>query len=303
LEFENTTASSKFKFQGQEEIPELGWYDFGNRMYDSQRGQFTTIDALADHPNQVRFSPYTAFWNNPILYTDPDGNCPSCPQGEEAAKMYAQGATVNNKDGSWTWTGKEWQTNQTTQVSERTAASAMPVNMAFGMGAYAGLQQTGQFLSSLTTTQGWKDLGQGFINMARMGNPADLEGMMIRAEMAMEVDAYAENIPNMTAGEIAYDLGYGSEKVAEAVLTRRVMPVTKASLGLPKGFGKASKYTNMISYGLKGRMGQLPFNVRTPIVGLSAKSRDVGIILSRNLITPVGYGIGVGQLQYVQKRK
>jgi hypothetical protein len=78
-------------------------------MYDPTRGQFTSVDALADHPNQVRFSPYTAFWNNPVRYTDPDGNCPSCPQGDEAAKLYAAGANVTNKDGSWTWTGKEWQ--------------------------------------------------------------------------------------------------------------------------------------------------------------------------------------------------
>ncbi|MFC3813335.1 RHS repeat domain-containing protein [Lacihabitans lacunae] len=298
----NSLTKSNFKYQGKEEIKEIGWIDFGARMYDPARGQFTTVDPLADHPNQVAFTPYNAFWNNPVMFTDPDGRCPSCPQGEEAAKLYAAGAQVENKDGSWTWTGKEWQTNQTAQVSDRQVASAMPFNTAFGMGAYAGLEQTGQFLSSLTTTQGWKDLGEGFVNMAKMGSVTDPEGMMMRAETAMAVDAYANNIPNMTAGEVAYDLGYGSEKVAEAVLTRKVMPVTKTSLGLPKGFGSASKYTNMVSYGLKRSMGQLPFSVRTPLVGLSAKSRDLGIVLSRNLVTPVGYGIGVGQLQYLKKR-
>lgn len=38
-----------------------------------------SVDALADHPNQVDKSPYAYAWNNPISLTDPDGNCPNCP--------------------------------------------------------------------------------------------------------------------------------------------------------------------------------------------------------------------------------
>jgi hypothetical protein len=36
------------------------------------------VDPLAEHPNQIDKSPYSAFWNNPIRYNDPDGRCPSC---------------------------------------------------------------------------------------------------------------------------------------------------------------------------------------------------------------------------------
>ena len=45
--------------------------------------------------------------------TDPTGLCPEsvCPQGEEAAKIYSQGAVVTNQYGSWTWTGTSWATN------------------------------------------------------------------------------------------------------------------------------------------------------------------------------------------------
>lgn len=73
------------------------------------------MDPLADHPNQIALTPYNFTWNNPVNLTDPDGRCPSCPQGEEAAELYADGAQVENQDGSWTWTGSEWTENTPTR--------------------------------------------------------------------------------------------------------------------------------------------------------------------------------------------
>jgi hypothetical protein len=40
--------------------------------------KFWSVDPLANHPNQIGLSPYSAFWQNPIKYTDPDGRCPEC---------------------------------------------------------------------------------------------------------------------------------------------------------------------------------------------------------------------------------
>lgn len=48
---------------------------------------------------------YSLFW------TDPDGRCPTCPQGKDAAALYAVGAIVTNQYGSWTWTGTAWVEN------------------------------------------------------------------------------------------------------------------------------------------------------------------------------------------------
>jgi len=40
--------------------------------------RWSSVDPLANHPNQVSLSPYSSFWNNPISNNDPTGLCPDC---------------------------------------------------------------------------------------------------------------------------------------------------------------------------------------------------------------------------------
>jgi len=76
-------AENWYLYNGKELNTDLGleWYDYGARWYDPAVGRFTGVDPLADHPNQVDKSPFAYSWNNPILYKDPDGNCPNCITG------------------------------------------------------------------------------------------------------------------------------------------------------------------------------------------------------------------------------
>lgn len=71
---------NKYLFNGNEILSDhgLNLYDFKSRNYDPVTGRFWSIDVLADHPNQIVMSPYSAFWNNPIRYNDPNGECPDC---------------------------------------------------------------------------------------------------------------------------------------------------------------------------------------------------------------------------------
>jgi RHS repeat-associated protein len=73
----------RYGFQGQEVDKEIkgagNSVNYKYRMHDPRVGRFFAVDPLADHPNQIGMSPYSAMWNNPILYTDPDGQCPFCP--------------------------------------------------------------------------------------------------------------------------------------------------------------------------------------------------------------------------------
>ena len=72
---------NKYLYNGKELLDDhsLNLYDFGARGYDPVTGRWISIDPLADHPNQIGMSPYSAMWNNPIRYNDPDGKCPICP--------------------------------------------------------------------------------------------------------------------------------------------------------------------------------------------------------------------------------
>ncbi|WP_051889498.1 hypothetical protein, partial [Schleiferia thermophila] len=60
---------------------------------------------LADHPSQIDKSPYTAFWNNPIIFTDPDGRCVYCPDPSTAKE-----GDIVNPLGGWDFilTNGEW---------------------------------------------------------------------------------------------------------------------------------------------------------------------------------------------------
>jgi RHS repeat-associated protein len=65
------SPEDRFKYNGKEQQPDIGYYDYGARMYDPTTGRWFGIDPLALLSCNV--SPYTFVKNDPINYIDIGG--------------------------------------------------------------------------------------------------------------------------------------------------------------------------------------------------------------------------------------
>jgi RHS repeat-associated protein len=116
----NGSAENKYKFNKGSELQDkefsdgsgLDWYATQFRSLDPQLGRWWHVDPLADHPNQIGMSPYSAFWNNPILYDDPDGQCPFCPWLDAVVDigfvLYDAGVLIHEKVTTGKTSGENW---------------------------------------------------------------------------------------------------------------------------------------------------------------------------------------------------
>jgi RHS repeat-associated protein len=71
-----TDKQTKDLFQGKTYEDLTRWYDFHARQYDASLGRWFGTDPKAGV--MPYNSPYSAMMNNPLMFTDPDGECPIC---------------------------------------------------------------------------------------------------------------------------------------------------------------------------------------------------------------------------------
>ena len=65
----------RYGFNGVEkDSPDKGFYNTTFRKYDARIGKWLSIDPV----NHYSESPYGAFYSNPIIWNDPNGDCPAC---------------------------------------------------------------------------------------------------------------------------------------------------------------------------------------------------------------------------------
>lgn len=67
---------NKYTFLNREKQPETGYMDLLRRFYDPTISRFIQVDPVTE--TQEHLSVFQYGWNNPILRSDPNGDCPNC---------------------------------------------------------------------------------------------------------------------------------------------------------------------------------------------------------------------------------
>lgn len=71
-------GENKYLFLNRELQPETGYYDLIHRQYDPAKARFDAVDPKPDDGDQESLSTYQYGLNNPVLRSDPNGDCSKC---------------------------------------------------------------------------------------------------------------------------------------------------------------------------------------------------------------------------------
>ncbi|MGG8495190.1 SpvB/TcaC N-terminal domain-containing protein [Tenacibaculum sp. TC6] len=184
LEEHSNTERTPYLFNGKELDEETGLYYYGNRYYDPHTSVWQSVDPLAEKfPNR---SPYSYSFQNPVKYTDPNGELPILPLlikagAAGAADMMAQATMAYLFDPNVNSIGEAFDSVNWWQVGRSSAEGLIPWRTPGGRLGKAAATAVGDVLvnaldqgSSYTKEQALQDFAVGFIGDLAGGGLGDL---------------------------------------------------------------------------------------------------------------------------------
>jgi len=185
-DFDTEFPNANYTFTDHEDDDELGFYNYGARLYDPVIGRFISPDRVVQAPeNPQTLNRYSYCLNNPLIYTDPSGEIFGIDDAVfwmlvGAVVGAGYGAATAHRNGMSFWEGafsggvigwcsgavggvggivaKSWATNALTWIvstASKTYGSAVAVVGAMG-GGLAGGATAGTMNAAMAGTNVWK---------------------------------------------------------------------------------------------------------------------------------------------------
>ncbi|WP_229244131.1 RHS repeat-associated core domain-containing protein [Emticicia sp. CRIBPO] len=231
--------TNRYQYNGKEKIADmdLGWNDYGARMYDPSIGRWNVVDPLADEPEQIQLTPYNSFWDNPVNLDDPDGRCPNCG-------LAAIGAGVGAIFGGGIEAGKQLYNKGKIDDWNAVGGAALQGAITGGAAGFTG----GASLLTTAAVSGGANVVGGTANRYIQGKETTMTDAVVDASVGSVLGAggkvvgnLVENATNNLSNAVKGKIGEAVTKIKYGAMGYKRLGTETVKTGGKTATGKSSK--------------------------------------------------------------